>query len=250
MASLVELEAKVAELKAEVAAAQARGDMEAVAAAAAAYTQLSVEIEEASVREAAAGSSKKAEREQTEANARTKAQAGEQVVLHVYDLAAGALPAANRAASLVGLGAYHGGIEVYGAEVYFTFDAGIVTCAPGGNTAHVYNSAAVLGETMLSRRKVKAVISQMRRDGWIADNYDLLNRNCLHFARAFVEALGLPGDAVPAKLNRLAGIGSKLDAAARAVAGTSLSFLRAATSFASSSAATSSGGYTPPEASG
>lgn len=217
--SVHELEDEVSELRIAVREAQERGDDDAVAAIVSAYAEAIEALDAAR-------------------------DAGEQVVLHVYDLTSGPVPTANKITSVIGLGAFHGGIEVYGSEFYFTFDAGVVTCTPGGNTAHVYKEAVPLGVTSLSRREVKAVIKDMRRnDGWISDNYDLLNRNCLHFAADFATRLGIRKSAFPKYLNRLAGIGSSLDSVARRVAGTSLGFLHAAKSFA-----TASGSSGDPEA--
>lgn len=137
------------------------------------------------------------------------------VYLQVYDLLEGTLQATNKITSkLLGMGAFHAGVDVHGEEWYFACDAGIVACEPKSNTCHAFRETLELGTTGMSKREVVRLVERWR-EVWTADSYDLLSRNCCHFAHAFSLALGT--GPVPAWLNRAAHTGDL----ARRIAGTS-----------------------------
>lgn len=92
----------------------------------------------------------------------------------------------------MGIGAYHVGVEVLGDEWYFrwseTAESGIVWMRPRAHQVHVYSESICLGTSELSDQQIRSVLGGFV-DGWPARSYHPVNRNCIHFAQAFVEAL-------------------------------------------------------------
>eukprot|EP00300_Choanocystis_sp_HF-7_P030958 c39986_g1_i1.p2 GENE.c39986_g1_i1~~c39986_g1_i1.p2 ORF type:complete len:299 (+),score=51.83 c39986_g1_i1:69-899(+) len=138
------------------------------------------------------------------------------VTLHVYDLKAGAMQTSNRITTSVGLGAYHAALEVHGVEYYFTFDVGITSCMPGENDCHAYLKPIVLGQTDVSKRDLRELLTRMEGE-WTAESYDLLGRNCCHFAEALSIEIGT--GPIPAWINRAARVGDSVASLAKKIWG-------------------------------
>lgn len=132
------------------------------------------------------------------------------VVLNVYDWgAAPVAQAVNKVLRPVGVGAFHGAVEVYGREWSYGYTqegSGVFSCTPRGATQHRFRETVPLGETSLSRREVLAVLHELE---WLGCEYDILRRNCLHWCTELCRRLGVQPP--PAWANVLANEFAKLD---------------------------------------
>ena len=121
----------------------------------------------------------------------------------------------NGCATPCGLGVFHSGVAVAGREYAFGYcpdGSGVYTTAPGENPMYVFRAAVPLGSVALAPRELDARLRALRAR-WAGDGYDLLQRNCNHFAEDMARELGceqLP----PGYVNRLARAG---DSASEAV---------------------------------
>lgn len=90
-------------------------------------------------------------------------------------------------------GAFHTGIEVYGFEWSFGMTAdettGIWSCTPGKDPEHTFREAIPVGHTKLSMSEVHVLVDQFRNQ-WPGNTYNVLTRNCHHFAADFCSQLG------------------------------------------------------------
>eukprot|EP00747_Dinoflagellata_sp_TGD_P180447 gnl/TRDRNA2_/TRDRNA2_32920_c0_seq1.p1 gnl/TRDRNA2_/TRDRNA2_32920_c0~~gnl/TRDRNA2_/TRDRNA2_32920_c0_seq1.p1 ORF type:complete len:579 (+),score=118.28 gnl/TRDRNA2_/TRDRNA2_32920_c0_seq1:1-1737(+) len=133
------------------------------------------------------------------------------VELHIYDLGrmVGVLNEATML--LAGMGAFHVGLEVYGDEWSYRRceapEEGVICTEPRVHPAHVYRRSVNLGKTPLSERDVLARIISMKH-AWRGESYDLLTRNCVHFASALALELGV--DSVPNWVVSLPDTGAQL----------------------------------------
>merc|ERR1719190_231486 len=98
------------------------------------------------------------------------------VLLHVYNLNE-ALREANKAltfgSEVVAIGgAFHVGTEVYGGE--WSYGVYGVTCIPPrSESGHIHQCTVYMGNTMLDRCHLAAVLQEMA-EGWCGDDYDVL----------------------------------------------------------------------------
>jgi len=130
----------------------------------------------------------------------------ESVYLHVYNCCKG-----NTVQhALWQQGIYHGSVEVYGVEWNFGGGKGTSTGVhttgnmPGKDTRyHSHVDRIYQGSTKLSEEQVCKIIEDMKPD-WKLNEYDLLNRNCCHFATALLDKLGVSKKEVPRWVNRAA----------------------------------------------
>mmetsp|Transcript_78758 Transcript_78758/g.228655 ORF Transcript_78758/g.228655 Transcript_78758/m.228655 type:complete len:819 (+) Transcript_78758:155-2611(+) len=151
----------------------------------------------------------------TTAAAKPNWKGANEVVLHVYDL--GPKTAGfNAGARALGFGAFHAGVEVYGAEWSFGGESslsgggeksGVFCCHPKGCTAHIYREAVAMGKTMYSPRQVYEILLKLMQD-WPSQDYHPLRRNCCHFSCDFCNRLGV-GD-IPSWVTSLATVGAML----------------------------------------
>eukprot|EP00931_Biecheleriopsis_adriatica_P072089 TRINITY_DN4611_c0_g1_i1.p1 TRINITY_DN4611_c0_g1~~TRINITY_DN4611_c0_g1_i1.p1 ORF type:complete len:394 (+),score=85.29 TRINITY_DN4611_c0_g1_i1:39-1184(+) len=118
-------------------------------------------------------------------------------------------------------GVFHAGVEVMGLE--WSFGAsddetrpGVSCCKPQCHPMHHYRQTVVLGKTTLSEGEIGAVISSMLEE-YPGDDYDLLRRNCVHFAEDFSRRLQVGG--LPGWVCRLANIGAGLETAVQKAKG-------------------------------
>lgn len=120
------------------------------------------------------------------------------MLLNVYDLSP-----ANESLHWLGFGAYHSGVEVYGAEYTFA-NSGVFSSTPKDAGGAPLRETIVLGEVFCDRRDVERASDELRRE-FPPGSYNLLQRNCNTFADALVQKLlGIP---IPGWVNRSATVG-------------------------------------------
>jgi hypothetical protein len=92
---------------------------------------------------------------------------------------------------------HHTGIEVYGEEWCFNYfedswdnDAisGVINCIPRNMPGYQYQESICLGPTPLVEYEVDDLIMHLREE-WPANSYHITRRNCMDFAKAYVELL-------------------------------------------------------------
>merc|ERR1712187_528286 len=108
-------------------------------------------------------------------------------------------------------GVFHGALEVHGHEWSFggTDDdsTGIFCNVPRQCEAHTFRESIYLGDCRKKPYMVEAVIRKMMPT-WKGCDYDLLRKNCCHFAEAFAQELGV--GSLPGWVNRLAREGAEI----------------------------------------
>jgi len=115
-------------------------------------------------------------------------------------------------------GIFHVGVQVAGLEWCYglrdsTTRYGIWCSAPKTHPCHHYRETVECGRTNLSAPAISHVTSQLLED-YPGHDYDLLRRNCCHFADDFCQRLGVAG--VPCWVYRLATVGAQVDAMLKA----------------------------------
>eukprot|EP00930_Biecheleria_cincta_P088733 TRINITY_DN77990_c0_g1_i1.p1 TRINITY_DN77990_c0_g1~~TRINITY_DN77990_c0_g1_i1.p1 ORF type:complete len:302 (-),score=47.11 TRINITY_DN77990_c0_g1_i1:14-880(-) len=134
------------------------------------------------------------------------------VTLQIYDVSGNAaIKNVNQIFRVMGTGAFHAAVEVYGQEWSFGYTpdgSGVFSCPPRGCTAHSYREPVPMAETDMSEREVQALLVQLA-DEWPGKDYDLLRKNCCHFSDEFCRRLGV--GSVPAWVTNLAGAGATLN---------------------------------------
>ena len=135
------------------------------------------------------------------------AEAGEPVVLNIYDLSP-----LNRYLKWAGLGAFHSGVEVAGREYAFCGHphafSGVVVMRPKRVPRAVLKESVLLGRTTLSPREVHARVVKLGEE-WPGNKYTLTGRNCNHFAEALSTVL-LGRNVFPHYVNRMAHITNRV----------------------------------------
>jgi len=98
------------------------------------------------------------------------------------------------------LGMFHVGIEVLGVEFSFR---GLADCGkddsktgltwhnPKSHPRHVYRESACLGNSAFDPKQVCALLKKLEED-WPARMYNVLTKNCVHFAEHLATCLGAP----------------------------------------------------------
>lgn len=69
--------------------------------------------------------------------------------------------------------------------------SGVVWMRPQVHQVHIYRESIDLGFSELTEGQIRTVLGE-HVDHWRANTYHPVKRNCLHFAKAFVEALEVP----------------------------------------------------------
>lgn len=120
-------------------------------------------------------------------------------------------------------GAFHAAVEVQGLEWSFgrTFREtlpGISCGLPRSDPQHNFRQTICLGRTKLSMEDVAALIRDLVED-YPGQEYDLLRRNCCHFADDFCQRLGV--GPIPGWVHRLARLGAGADGVMQAMLGSS-----------------------------
>jgi len=148
-----------------------------------------------------------------------KAERGLPVTIHVYDVSQEDTikrlnkMLAHEYSPLKLGGVFHAGVEVNGLEWSFGFTpsstrSGVFCCMPKQNAQHHYRESARCRYTSLSAEQINSVITELVEE-WKGRDYDLLRRNCCHFADEFCRRLKVGG--IPGWVHRLARIGARLD---------------------------------------
>eukprot|EP00391_Amoebophrya_sp_Ameob2_P004193 CAMPEP_0179009686 /NCGR_PEP_ID=MMETSP0795-20121207/16403_1 /TAXON_ID=88552 /ORGANISM="Amoebophrya sp., Strain Ameob2" /LENGTH=623 /DNA_ID=CAMNT_0020704897 /DNA_START=242 /DNA_END=2110 /DNA_ORIENTATION=- len=141
------------------------------------------------------------------------------VFLHVYDVSQeNSIKRLNRFTAhkrspLKFGGIFHAGVEVSGLEWSYgaTFSetaSGIACNEPKQHPQHRYRQTLFLGVSSLTDVAIAELLGEAVEE-WPGEDYDLLRRNCCHFADQFAVNLGVGG--VPGWIYRFARIASTLD---------------------------------------
>ncbi|CAE7035144.1 DESI2 [Symbiodinium natans] len=91
------------------------------------------------------------------------------VTLRIYDVTgAEVISGLNRLCRAIGTGAFHAGVEVYGAEWSFGYTddggSGVFSCDPGECGDHAYREAVTMGVTCLREEDVMLHLSALAQD--------------------------------------------------------------------------------------
>eukprot|EP00927_Polykrikos_kofoidii_P060973 TRINITY_DN55867_c0_g1_i1.p1 TRINITY_DN55867_c0_g1~~TRINITY_DN55867_c0_g1_i1.p1 ORF type:complete len:484 (-),score=88.83 TRINITY_DN55867_c0_g1_i1:36-1319(-) len=111
-------------------------------------------------------------------------------------------------------GVFHAGVEVNGLEWSFGYSEsetrpGISCVEPKTHPQHHYRQTVNLRRTKVPPEDIADIITALIEE-YPGDDYDLLRRNCCHFADDFCKRLGVGG--IPSWVHRLARIGAGVDA--------------------------------------
>lgn len=153
-----------------------------------------------------------------------------QVFLHIYDVSQeeGVHKLnkwlASRYSPVKFGGVFHAGVEVNGLEWSYGMSScetmpGISCVEPRTHPAHRYRQTVQLRNTKMSAEEIADLLTQLIED-YPGDDYDLLRRNCCHFADDFCRRLG--AGRIPGWIHRLARVGARVDGALQMVTGRKL----------------------------
>lgn len=118
------------------------------------------------------------------------------VILHVYDVGKDSrIHALNQVLPATGAGGiFHGAIEVHGREYSFGYApramSGVFACQPQSCPMHTFRESIFLGDCHLTPSQVQAILRQIKPE-WIANTYNLLEKNCCTFSNEFAIELGV-----------------------------------------------------------
>lgn len=116
-----------------------------------------------------------------------------EVTMNVYDVGLKvSVQTLNGVLHMLGNGAYHVAVQVYGLEWSFGSceeDTGVFRSVPRECQDHHYRSSQVLGTVQKTRRDVEELLQAMSAE-WQGEDYDLLHKNCCHFSDALSQKLG------------------------------------------------------------
>lgn len=130
------------------------------------------------------------------------------VTLHIYDVdCSSGMQALNRVLSMWGTGAFHAGVEVFGREWSFGSPGGIYTSVPRCCEEHHYFESVPMGHTTMVRKQFNKLIQVLQME-WRGCEYDVLTRNCCHFADELCKRI--TGNSVPNRIMSLAGAGAAI----------------------------------------
>lgn len=124
---------------------------------------------------------------------------GTEVFLNIYDLTP-----ANDFLYNAGLGLHHSGVEIMGTEYSFASGAGIFNAPPKEAPGAIFRESIRMGTFEGGSAEVRTAVSELR-DDFGPDAYNLVLKNCNHFASAI--CWELLGKAIPGYVNRLADLG-------------------------------------------
>ena len=128
---------------------------------------------------------------------------GTVVVLNVYDLS----PVNESCLYTLGLGVHHSGIEIQGVEYSFASGGGIFDAPPKQVPNARFRESIQMGSFDGGESEVRRALRELAEDGGFGSNdYNLVRRNCNHFANAL--CWKLLRKTIPAHVNRLADLGS------------------------------------------
>lgn len=122
-----------------------------------------------------------------------------EVFLNIFDLSPsiGPLNAILCNTMIKSIGLWHAAVEVYGEEWAFYRTPNAHSCGvckslrPRHHPVHAYRQSINLGATTLKDWEVRYLIRARLAPKWLGGNYDILNRNCIHFCEALALELGV-----------------------------------------------------------
>lgn len=127
---------------------------------------------------------------------------GSKVLLNVYDLS----PEHNAYLYHWGLGAYHSGVEINGVEYTFGSGGGVFEMTPkNAGPDAIFRESIDMGVYEGSSQEFESILNHLRID-FNGSSYNILTRNCNHFADKFLQLV--VKKSAPAYVNRLASLGS------------------------------------------
>eukprot|EP00913_Durusdinium_trenchii_P031195 g29211.t1 len=139
------------------------------------------------------------------------------VSLNIYDLgSSGQMSFVNSVLKPFDSGAFHCGIEVYGLEWSYSdirdvkvdrARTGIFSSWPKHSPGHRFVETVDMGFTTKTEVQVLYIIAQMEAN-WPINKYNILRKNCCHFADELVKNLGLRG--VPQRVLNLSEAGASV----------------------------------------
>jgi deubiquitinase DESI2 len=132
----------------------------------------------------------------------------------VYDIAnpgdPALIPSINSWMIMGGMGVFHSGVELLGREFCFgghpTDATGVFEVAPRGAPDAKFRQAIPMGLCFLDPQSLDQLVANFSAH-WPGNRYNLLTRNCNHFAGELCQAL--TGSTPPPWINRLAWVGEK-----------------------------------------
>lgn len=128
---------------------------------------------------------------------------------------------ANKRSPLKFGGVFHAGVEVNGLEWCYGFEdsdtrSGICCMEPMTHPQHHYRQTVELGRARLQPEDVADILADLVEE-YPGDDYDLLRRNCCHFASDFTKRLGV--GSIPGWINRAAKVGAGAECLVKMVRG-------------------------------
>lgn len=110
-------------------------------------------------------------------------------------------------------GVFHAGVEVNGLEWSYGYSPsesrpGVACVEPRQHPQHHYRQTVILRHTEVRAEAIAEIISQLIEE-YPGSDYNLLRRNCCHFADEFCRRLGVGG--IPGWVHRLARLGAGVD---------------------------------------
>jgi len=127
---------------------------------------------------------------------------GTKVILNVYDLSP-----INDYLYTIGFGLHHTGVEIQGSEYSFAGGGGIFSSTPKDAPGAIFRESIEMGVFEGSNSDIQSAIDDLRND-FGPNAYNLVYKNCNHFANAFCWAL--LRKPIPSHCNRLADYGACL----------------------------------------
>mmetsp|Transcript_35580 Transcript_35580/g.36275 ORF Transcript_35580/g.36275 Transcript_35580/m.36275 type:complete len:236 (-) Transcript_35580:22-729(-) len=127
---------------------------------------------------------------------------GSKVVVNVYDLS----PEQNACLHPWGFGAYHSGVEINGTEYTYGGQGGIFDMEPrNAGPGAVFRESIEMGTFEGTTQDLNSILTDLKID-FDGSKYNLLTKNCNHFADSFLRRL--LNKPLPGYINRLALLGS------------------------------------------
>ncbi|KAK8789319.1 hypothetical protein WA588_001204, partial [Blastocystis sp. NMH] len=131
---------------------------------------------------------------------RTRKTVGSDVYVNVYDLVDW-----NSYLYNIGLGLFHSGVEINGAEYSFGEETGITKGIPKEVMGASFRESIFMGKTFLTDDEIDRRIDTLRKS-YRGDQYHMVLKNCNNFSNDLcMQLLGTP---IPSYINRCAYIGS------------------------------------------
>lgn len=149
---------------------------------------------------------------------------GVEVIIHIYDVSQEDSIRklnkflAHRFSPVKLGGVFHAGVEVNGLEWSFGSSwsdtvPGISCVEPKTHPQHTFRQTVNMRRTKRSEEDIADIIAVLIED-YPGHDYDLLRRNCCHFADDFCRRLGVGG--IPGWVHRLARVGARVDSVMQA----------------------------------